>query len=1099
MKQMDKFCRTDLKGLCVRFLVLCALSLLTTAGFAQTKTVTGTVTDTGGAPVAGVNVFLPGTSIGTITNGSGEFSLAGVPESASLTFSFLGFVEQQVAVAGRTSLAITLANDSEMLEDVVVIGYGTQKRANAVGSIAQISATQIAERPIPRIENALQGQMSGVSVRSTTGKPGADVQINVRGAASITGESTPLYVVDGVPVSSLQSINPNDIESINVLKDAASAAIYGSRGSNGVVLITTKRGKKGEPLIQLSAYYGVQNLERKIDVLDSEEWITFNKKWLDAQWEKRTDREGYGDSQEERIRLATAKQPLDLNGKPVGSVAYRAELAKGRTTFGIYDPYWGTDKIEPIDWQDAVYETAPISDIQLNISGATDRTDYLISGGVFSQDGILPGTSFKRYSGRVNVNTQVNDWIKVGVTVNPTYGLSYGAEAEGNGGVVATILSIPGWVPAGGGKYANSDPRHRDPSLVLPEYAAGNTDYNELIWKYKNYDQWGAGNAVSPYIMMTGPYRREDNMRLNTSANVLLTLAPGLTVDGMFSWNFRNAQDRSYRPAWMAAGWNSAATDGANVISSYRTWRSNNNLAQVVANYNKVWGDHALDLMAGASQETFGENTSRQEQSNMPNSKTWIFVNGTGKTVNYNDINYSANAMVSYFGRANYTFKDRYILTASFRRDGSSKFGLLNRWGNFPSISAAWKFTDEPFVRNAGLYWLGASKLRVSWGLAGNDRIANASYLASMRARNYVFGGAVANGYATDKIANSYLGWEQTASTNIGLDLSLLNGRVNFSMDYYTKKTSDLLLNSPVSPITGFTSMMDNVGSVKNWGMEFDLTSYNVTTANFRWTTNMNIYFNRNEITALNAQGADMVDGNTISARIQRIGEPINSYYLLVAEGVLRESDFEADKKTPKKGVAIMSGQVPGNIKYKDVNGDGIITTAGDKTITGNYQPDFEWGMTNDFTYKNWELSIFMNGRQGGDLLSLGSRAWNRSTNAPNYSYMSRWLYNSYWSEEEPGDGVTPGFFSNDGNGSTNWLYDATYIRLKNIRLGYNWNVDSKYIKNVRFYVSCDNVYLWDNFSPGYSPEGGTIDGGNSDWGSYPLTRTIIGGINITF
>ncbi len=1097
MKKMDHCFRTNVRVLCVRLLAVCALSLITTAGFAQTKAVTGTVTDSSGAPVAGASVFLPGTTIGTVTDASGGFSLPNVPESANLAVEFLGYVSQEVPVAGRNSIQVSLTEDAQSLEEVVVIGYGTQKRSNAVGSIAQISAESIAERPLPRIENALQGQMAGVSVRSTTGKPGADIQIQVRGAASITGESTPLYVVDGVPVQSLQSVNPNDIESINVLKDAASAAIYGSRGSNGVVLITTKRGKVGAPVIQFSAYTGIQSLERKVEVMDTEEWLAFNRKFYDRVWATSAAAgRSASDSQDIRIAQAIADGKINLAGKPENSVAWRKELQNGRSSHGVYDPWWGTDRLEAIDWQDAVYETAPISDIQLNISGATDRVNYLISGGMFDQKGILPGSSFKRYSGRVNVNSQVNDWIRVGVTLNPTYSMSYGQNVDGKDQAIARILSYPGLVPAGAGKMANTDPRHRDPSIVI--------DPNDLesLWKYKFYDEWGPGqNTQSPYIQASGPYRREDNMRLNTSADLTLTLAPGLTVNGLYSWNFRSAQDRNFSPAWIAGGWHSAATEGANVSSQYRTWRSNNNLAQVMANYSTTFGDdHVLDLMAGASQETFAENNSNQRQSNFPSDKTWIFTTNTGKTINNNDINYDANAIVSYFGRASYTFKDRYILAASFRRDGSSKFGPNNRWGNFPSVSAAWKFTDEPFMQGAA-GWLGASKLRVSWGVTGNDRISNASFLSSMVARNYVFGGATAPGYAVDKIANSLLGWEQTSSINVGLDLSLLRGRVNFSVDYYTKKTTDLLLDSPIPAITGFTSMMDNIGSVRNWGMEFDLTSHNITRPNFRWTTQMNIFFNRNEILSLNTQNSDIRGGTQAEARIQRVGHPIHSYYLMVVERTLRASDFEADGTTPKPEIKnyIFNGQKPGDSLYKDVNGDGKVDD-NDRDIVGNYQPDFEWGMTNDFTYKNWELSIFINGRQGGDLLSIGSPR-SGPPGGGRRMYMDSWLHKAYWSEEEPGDGKTPAFFATTTGGKydTNWLYDATYLRIKNIRLGYNWNVNSKIVKNVRFYVSCDNVYMWDNFYPGYSPEGGTLDGGNGDWGSYPLARTFIGGVNITF
>lgn len=1088
MRKMDNCFRTKLHVLCVRLLAVCTLSLMTMTGFAQTKAVTGTVTDSSGAPIAGASVFLPGSTIGTVTDASGAFSLSNVPENATLSVSFLGYVGQDVPVTGRTSIQISLQEDSESLEEVVVIGYGTSKRSNTVGSIARLSSADMADRPIARVENALQGQMAGVSVRSTTGKPGADLEIRVRGAASINGESSPLYVVDGVPVQSLQSVNPNDIESIDVLKDAASAAIYGSRGSNGVVLITTKRGKSGAPVIQFSAYTGIATVESKVDVMDSEEWLAFNKKWYDRQWVLSGSGRNASDSQDVRIAQAVADGKLNLSGLAPGTDEYRKALDPQKQVYGLYDPWWGTNKLEAIDWQDTFFEAAPMSDMQLSISGATDRINYLISGGVFMQDGIVPGSSFNRYTGRANLNVKVNEWIKVGISLAPSYSLSYGTNVDGKDLAVSRVLAYPGWVLPGTGKWAGADPSH-----YLKEYDSTN------LSKYKFYGEWGAGvNNVGPYVQAVGPYRKEDNMRLNSSFDMTLNLAKGLSVTGMYSWNYRSAQDRSYTPTWMSTTWDTAAYVGQRSNSSYRTWVSNSNLAQVVANYNAVFGDdHALDLMAGASQETFGENTSHQQRSDFPNDKTWAFNNSYGNTTNYNEIDYSSNAMVSYFGRATYTFKDRYILAASFRRDGSSKFGPGNRWGDFPSVSAAWKFSEEPFMQAAGS-WLGPSKLRVSWGLAGNDRIRNASFLSSMTARNYSLAGTTANGYVVGSIANSMLGWEQTSSTNVGLDLSFLRGRISLSTDYYYKMTSNLLLDSPISAITGFTSMMDNIGKVKNWGMEFDLTSHNITRPNFTWNTSLNVSFNRNEITELAGGNTDIIFGNTVNALIQRVGQPINSYYLLEVERILRESDFNADG-TAK--VPIMGGQGPGDAKWKDNDGSGTITPA-DRAVVGSLQPDFEWGMTNNFTYKNWDLSIFINGRQGGTLLSSGSRSWNRGGSSPNWVRMDQWLHKAYWSEEEPGDGKVPAFFAitTSNQYDTNWLYDATYLRIKNIQLGYNWNLKpNKFVKNIRLYVSCDNVYLWDNYYPGWSPEGATQDNAAAEWGAYPLARTLIGGVNITF
>lgn len=1045
--------------------------------------------DEAGLSIPGASVVVQGTTMGTLTDDAGEFILQNVPENAILQVSFLGYVAQNVSVTEQNFIQIIFIEETQSLEEVVVIGYGTTKRANTVGSISQVSAEVLADRPIARIESALQGQMAGVSVRSTSGKPGADLEIRVRGAASITGESHPLYVVDGVPIETLQGVNPSDIESINVLKDAASAAIYGSRGSNGVVLITTKRGKGGPPTISLNAYYGVGMLERKVDVLTSDEWITFNKKWYDRQW---VNSQGGNLNDNQEIRIQKAIADGRLTQADLDSPDFRAKLDGIKGVYGLYDPWWGTDNLERIDWQDAFYQSAPQTDIQLSIAGATERINYSISGGLFDQEGIVPGSSFRRYSGRAKVDIKANDFISIGANLAPSYSMSNGANVDGKDQAVARVLSFPGWVLAGTGKYAGGDPAG---------WMDGQYDPSDP-GKYKFYGQWGPGpNNVSPYIQATGPTRKENNMRLNSSVDMTLNLFKGFTLNGLYAWNYLSAIDRSYTPTWMSGTWNTAGYPGQRSSSSYQTWVRNNTLAQAVINYSNVWEDHALELMAGASQEKSDQHRSRQQQSDFPNDKTWVFNRDYGRTTNYNEIGYSANAIVSYFGRVNYTLKDLYILTMSIRRDGSSKFGPKNRFGNFPAISGAWKFSEENFMKTVD--WLGPSKLRVSWGLAGNDRISNASFMSNMTALNYTMGESqsLANGYVIGNIANSMLGWESTSSTNIGLDMSFLRGRISFSADYYYKLTTDLLLNSPVSPITGFTNMMDNIGKVRNHGVEFDFNSYTISRKNFNWDTSFNLSFNRNKIVELAGGNADIIFGSTVQALIQRVGHPINSYYLYEVERTLRAADFEADGVTPKSGIAIYPGQRPGDTKWKDKDDDGKITAA-DKGVVGSYEPDFEWGLTNTFRYKNWDLSIFLNGRQGGELLSSGSRGWNRATNAPAWQYMSRWLHDAYWNEDEPGDGKTPGFFSTvTGNQyDTNWLYDASYIRIKNIRLGYNWKLaPNKYASNIRLYISCDNVYLWDKYYPGYSPEGATQDNASAEWGAYPLARTFITGINIIF
>lgn len=1042
-------------------LTMIFLLLSVAYSYAQQKAIKGTVLDEANQPIIGASINVIGTSVGTITDLDGVFSIQAKPTDV-LEVAYIGYAKQSVSINGKSDIKIILKEDTKLLDEVVVVGYGTVKKANVVGSIARIDEKAIEDRPIARVEQALQGQMAGVTVRSTSGSPGGDITINVRGAASINGQSTPLYIVDGVPIDNLSGINPSDIQSIEVLKDAASAAIYGSRGSNGVVLITTKRGKKGKPVISLSAFTAISNVEKKVDVMDSGEWIAFNKKWLDRQWTNKTG-QAASVSQADRIAYATKQSGVGY--------ADRTALSGIRGTYGIYDPYWETGDLETIDWQDEIFRSAPMNDIQLNASGATDNVVYSISTGVLQQEGIVEGSSFDRYSLRANFDAKMTDRIKLGINIAPSYALKKGANVDGKDAAVARALSFPGIVPAGAGRMAGADP-------------------------YKFYDLWGPGpNNVSPYVQAVYNDRRTEDVRVNSSMNLTVDILDGLSVNGLVSWNFRSNMWRSYSPTWIQGTWDTAKP-GEKSGSRKASSLTHSLMGQAMINYAKEFGEHSLAAMLAISEEKNTTESSDQGQTGFANDKTWIFDKNSGNTINYNAIDYGQDALISYFGRVQYGFKDKYLLTASLRRDGSSKFGNNSRWGWFPSVSGAWKANEESFLKK--FEWLGTAKLRASWGLAGNDRIGSAAFLSNMISGNYPYGDdqAIQNGFVVGNISNSYLGWEKTGSYNVGLDLGFLNNRIYMQADVYYKKTTDLLLKAPTSLTTGYSSMMDNIGNVENKGFEFELNTVNLK-GQFEWNSSFNISINRNKITSLGSNDGDIKlgQGNTI---IQRVGEAINSYYLLKATGVLRASDFESDGVTPKKGISIYSGQKPGDTKYFDANDDGKITSD-DYIIAGKYEPDFEWGFTNTFRYKNFDMSILLQGRVGGDLLSIGSRGWNRATNDPKYNYMAQWLHDAYWSEDEPGNGRVPAFFSAvTSQYDTNWMYDAGYVRIKNITLGYDIPI-KKVLSKARVYFSCDNVYMWDNYYPGYSPEAATQDNASSDWGSYPLARTFSLGVNVTF
>ncbi|SDL42051.1 TonB-linked outer membrane protein, SusC/RagA family [Pedobacter sp. ok626] len=1031
--------------------------------------ITGKVTDEKGQALPGVSVKISGTTIGTTTNSTGSFTLS-VPEdkaNGKLQFIYIGFESQEVAIASKTNFAIKLLEEKKTLSEIVVIGYGTQSKSKSIGAISKITAESIEERPITRVEQALQGQMAGVTVRSTSGSPGSDITVNVRGAASITGSTTPLYIVDGVPLDNLSGINPSDIASIDVLKDAASAAIYGARGSNGVVMVTTKKGKSGKPVFNIAAYTAVATAEKKVDVMSPDEWITFSKKYLDRLWVNATNQSG-SVSQADRIAYAQSLAP------PNTVYQTRDQLLAIRTAYGIYDPYWGTSAIEPIDWQDELLRSAPVNDLQLGVSGATDDINYSISGGAYNQKGIIVGSGYNRYSLRANVEAKLSDRVKLGLSLAPSIGTITGANVDGKDNAVSRALSFPGWVPAGSGKMAGSDP-------------------------YKFYDGWGPGaDNVSPYVQAVYNERTNSDFRMNTALNTTVKIIDGLNANGLLGWNYRNNSQRTYSPTWIQGTWNKVAP-GALSTSRKTGLFYNSLLYQGTLNYNKELGKHSIDGLLGVSQETYKEESSDQGYTGFPNDKTYVFDLKRGTTINQNTISAASNALISYFGRVQYSYDNRYLFSASLRRDGSSKFGPNNRWGTFPALSAGWVISAEDFAKS--FEWLSTAKVRASWGQTGNDRIGSSNFLSNMGALNYPLGETnqtVNNGFVVGNIANSNLRWEKTDSYNIGLDLAFIQNRVALSVDAYFKKTSDLLLQAPVSLTTGFSSMLDNIGNVDNKGVDIQVNTINFV-APIKWSTSFNVSINRNKITELTNSNADIKLGlnNTI---IQRVGSPVNSYYLLDAQGVLRESDFtqDANGKYTIPKLPILTGQKPGDTKYRDANGDGKID-ANDYIVAGNYQPKFEFGITNSVSYKNWDLSVLLQGRVGGDLLSIGSRGWNRATGDTRYNYMESWLTKAYWSEAEPGDGKVSAFYSIGSEYDTNWMYSASYLRIKNVTLGYNVPVLKKVFSSIRLYTSCDNVFMWDSYYPGYSPEGATQDNASSDWGSYPLARTISFGLSAKF
>ncbi|SFQ68244.1 SusC/RagA family TonB-linked outer membrane protein [Hymenobacter arizonensis] len=1028
----------------------CLLLLL--AGFhasavwAQGRTVSGKVTtaDTKES-LPGVTVLLKGTSNGTGTGADGSYSLEVPATGGTLVFSFVGYTTQEVALTGQSTVNVVLVTDQKALEEVVVVGYGTQKASNVTGAIASVTAKEIEERPVNRIENALVGQMPGVYVQTPSGEPGAELQIRVRGGASINASNEPLYVVDGVPVDNLRGINPTDVANIEVLKDAASAAIYGSRGSNGVVLVTTKRGRKGPAKLNFSGFAGLQNVESKLQVQSAEEWIQMRKEGIDEDWLRQNPANRIEDTR------ATRLQRLTVNG-----VAPSAANVIRYT----HDPKWqyGQDSLAYTDWQDALFRRARMQQYTIGASGGTDNVTYNINGSYLDQEGIIIGTNLKRATLRANFDAQISKGIKLFMTLAPSMEWASLGRVDGTGGQALNAAQMPPVGPKDAGVYVGAQP-------------------------FRTYNY--SGNYISPVAVLERSEVNGTRTRLNANMGLNVDLYKGLQMQLLGAMDNGYYQDQQFFPTNTDRNWFNAANDGALSRSRYYQTFNTRYLFQSVLNYTRRFGDHNLSAILGYSVERTQEDRSQQENTQLPNDWTYLFDRGNS-TTNQNNIAVPVKDMLlSYFTRAQYDYKEKYLLSASLRRDGSSKFGSNRPFGYFPAVSVGWRVSGENFMQ--GVTAISDLKFRASWGVTGNNRIPSNSQFATLGVNNYPLGnGTPTTGYSPGNFQNDVLGWEQTASYNYGLDFGMLGNRLQVTADYYIKNTTDLLYTVPVSSITGFTRSLQNIGNVRNVGVELGLNSRNLVGA-FQWNTSFNASYNDNKVLKLGTDDTPVPGGFMGLTSLLQVGVPINSFYLYEAIGVYKtQAELDANPR--------MTNSRVGDTQYRDVNGDGIINND-DRTILGNPQPKFIFGVTNNFVYKNFDLNVLVNAQQGGDLYSVIGRSIDRPGMGYLYNHSTNW--NNRWrSEANPGDGMTPAIGATTGAYfDSRWLYSSDYVRVKNITLGYTLP-KKRFYSGARVYLALENAYIWHNYTGGFSPE--ALQPGGFDNGSYPQARTYTLGFNLS-
>lgn len=1022
--------------------------------------VSGRVVNDKGEPLAGATVVLQGSTQTVMTDSDGRFSVRVPSTTTTLVISFVGYESvTRSASSFNANASVVLKMLDNSLEESVVIGYGTQKRTKVTAAISSVSMKEIQDMPVSNVATAMQGKIPGVVIQQTSGAPGSTPAIKVRGLGSINAGNAPLIVVDGNIVSAdvFAQINSIDIESIDVLKDASSSAIYGSRGANGVVMVTTKKGKAGKTSVNLDVFTGVQNVSRKMDVLNSVQFAEFG-------------RDASNNAYLDNIPGANINDPN--SARPSNFLRYRYPRGEIYDWFDFDDPA-KVGAMPSHDYQDMIFRSAIMNSYQLSFSGGTDKTRYSVSGSYLNQDGILKGSNLKRYTLRSNIETEVLSKLKVGINLIPSYRVRDEVVAEGhwadNGVINAALSAMP----------------------MSPIYAADGVTYSSQTAIAPSYNYPGVTNPIANIT--------ENHRKLHT-ANVLANLYLDYNFLKDFRYrasgnvNFTGNRRNSFRTSKMPMNQLLPPTVATGTAFSDQaiSWLFNQTLE-----YNKTFNyDHHIGVLVGMESTKYNLQSSSATGSAFPNDLVETLNASASGTTTTATSTIVENSTASYFARINYSFRNKYLLNFSVRRDGSSIFGPDNRWGNFPALSAGWRIKEEGFMEN--LDFLSEAKIRASYGLSGNNAFSTFyPYAALLATDNYVFNNVLANGMRASSPENRNLSWEKNAQLDIGVELGFFNNRLFITADYYDRQTRDLLLSVNVPTISGFSTVVQNIGSMQNRGWEFSASSRNLTRA-FVWTTNANLSFNRNKVLALGPTGDPIRSNSGVGeTNITMIGHPIGSFFGYRQIGVF--ANAAELEKHPHDATSRA-----GDVKYADINNDGKFN-ADDRGIIGNNQPDFIYGITNSFSYKGFELNIAIQGVQGGEILNLSRRFFENLEGNQNQlsSVLNRWR-----SEAEPGNGVTPRANARttglNNAVSSRWIEDASYLRIQNITLGYRLPAAITRrvgMQQVRFYVSAQNLYTWSNYL-GYNPEVSNYETaltGGVDYGSFPLARTISLGVNIGF
>lgn len=1055
-----------------KYAITLSALLMAATSYAQNNNITGVVVDENGEELIGATIKPANGKGGTVTDLNGNFNMELDSNTKSIIVSFVGYTPKVIKLHSKNNkYKVVLQPDAKTIKDVVVIGYGTVKKGDVTASISKVNAENIEDRPNTNVASLLQGQLAGVEIRNTSGAPGGEVSVNIRGSVSLndpeaTGDFTdntnPLYVVDGIPMDEsfeLSDLEAHDIASVEVLKDASSSAIYGSRGANGVILVTTKGSQKqGKFSISATANFSLQQVNRSLDVMTGNEWAQWMSKITDNRYVSQ-----YGNM-----------------GAQSGDGEIIKSLLNGHAGYQDYTTYRGDIRwsipghpgISYIDWQKQMFRLAPQQQYGLSASGSTRQGNYRMSINYTDQDGIIKGTGYQKVSVSLAGQTTVNK-LTLGVSAAPSLAVYKGPSTSGGSSSDKTNLGILTMVPVAedeAGVYTGSYP-------------------------YDSY-AWASKTQTNAFVKLNYISRERQVFNLRTSAFLNIDIMKGLKARLTGSWNMRHEARRNFVPSNTVSNY---YYNGEGVNSSASWWDKKNHsfTLQGQLDYNKKWGKHSLGAMLGwsVSSSMYADDI-RLDAENFIGDGIHSFTSSTADITSAKNSITTQSRMVSYYGRAIYNYNDRYLLNVSLRRDGSSRFGLNRQWGTFPAFSGAWRMSNESFWPEN--FFIKSAKLRMSYGLNGRNNIRTDAIRTTLTPRIYYFGEDRNRGYGLNNMGNNDLGWQKVDSWDFAIDLGMLKNRLSFSIDYYYKRTRNLLYQLSLPAISGYSKAYFNIGSIANKGWDFEIRSVNLNKP-LIWTTTLNLGIQSSK--ALNLGGNDRIEsgynarGGGGKTQLLEVGSAVGDYYLYDAIGVFKSQD-ELDNYPH-----ITSATV-GSIKLRDVDGDGKITS-NDRIHAGNPRPDVTFGFINNFQWKNWILNMTVTGQVGGKIFAATGFTGPLDSplgKTPTKNMMS-WFQDMFYSESDPGNGSVPCVWNQTGYGNTTRnLYSSDYVKLQNVTLGYLLKMPKKaMVKSLTVQLSIENALQWDRYDAGYSPEGAIRTSSTSTYDevAYPMARTYSVGLKV--